>query len=58
MYEQIRDNTRGGSALYAAGVRKGVEAYNDIARELGEDVLKYKTLKNVRKKEAKKMREG
>jgi hypothetical protein len=58
LYEKIRENARSGSALYAAGVRKGVEAYNDIASDLGEERLKYKTLKNVRKKEVKKMREA
>jgi len=58
LYERIRKNAAAGESLYSGGVRAQVEVYNRKAAALGEERLQYKTLKNVRKKELKKLREA
>ena len=55
-YTAVRDNVRAGKGAFSKEVRTWMHSYNQLARELGEPVIGYKQIKNVRKKEADKLR--
>lgn len=57
LYRQIRKNAGGGVPLYGGNVRSMLASYNALARETGEKPLDYKRIKDVRKKELKRLRE-
>ena len=58
IYDIIKDNTKKKAPLYANGVRDLVSRYNKIASDIGEERLGYKQLRNVRKRESKKLKEN
>lgn len=58
LYSEVRSNAKGGLPLFGGDVRQLLGKYNTLATEVGEAKLKYDTLKNVRKKELKKLREA
>lgn len=55
--DEIKKNAREGKSMYSGRVRELLKAHNTMASDLGEDLVKYNTIKNTRKRELKKLRE-
>ena len=56
LYDEIKASAAAGQPLYSKTVRELVESYNTLAGDLGEEKVAYKQLRNVRKKELKRLR--